>query len=75
MTQVLNACRRNRICAVGVVKGQTVTVLHVKIRSIKAHLTLYIPGEGNGTQLEYFAWKIPRTEEPGGLQSMGSQKS
>ena len=21
------------------------------------------------------AWRIPRTEEPGGLQSMGSQKS
>ena len=21
------------------------------------------------------AWEIPRTEEPGGLQSMGSQKS
>ena len=21
-----------------------------------------------------FAWKIPRTEEPGGLQSMGSQR-
>ena len=22
-----------------------------------------------------FAWEIPRTEEPGGLQSMGSQKT
>ena len=29
-------------------------------------------GEGNGTPLQYFAWKIPWTEEPGGLQSMGS---
>ena len=30
-------------------------------------------GEGNGTPLEYsFAWKIPWTEEPGRLQSMGS---
>ena len=29
--------------------------------------------EGNGTPLQYsFAWKIPWTEEPGGLQSMGS---
>ena len=26
------------------------------------------PGEGNGSIL---AWKIPRTEEPGSLQSMG----
>ena len=30
------------------------------------------PGEGNGSTL---AWRIPWTEEPGGLQSMGSQES
>ena len=29
-------------------------------------------GEGNGTPLSTLAWKIPWTEEPGGLQSMGS---
>ena len=29
-------------------------------------------GEGNGTPLQYFAWKIPWMEELGGLQSMGS---
>ena len=28
--------------------------------------------EGNGTPLQYFAWKIPWMEEPGRLQSMGS---
>ena len=28
--------------------------------------------EGNGTPLQYSAWKIPWTEEPGRLQSMGS---
>jgi len=33
------------------------------------------PGEGNGNPLRILAWKIPWTEEPGGLQSMGSQKS
>ena len=33
------------------------------------------PGEGNGNPLQYSAWKIPGTEEPGGLQSMGLQKS
>ena len=27
------------------------------------------PGEGNGIPLQYLAWKIPWTEEPGGLQS------
>ena len=31
------------------------------------------PGEGNGNPLQYFAWRIPWTEEPGRLQSMGSQ--
>ena len=29
-------------------------------------------GEDNGTHSSALAWKIPRTEEPGGLQSMGS---
>ena len=29
------------------------------------------PGEENGNPLQYLAWKIPRTEEPGELQSTG----
>ena len=29
-------------------------------------------GEGNGTHSSALAWKIPWTEEPGRLQSMGS---
>ena len=33
------------------------------------------PGGGNGNPLHIFAWEIPWTEEPGGLQFMGSQKS
>ena len=32
------------------------------------------PGEGNGNPLQYSCWRITWTEEPGGLQSMGSQK-
>ena len=32
------------------------------------------PGKGNGYPLQYFCWKIPLTEEPGGLQSTGSQR-
>ena len=32
------------------------------------------PGEGNGNPLQSSAWKIPWSEEPGGLQSMGSQR-
>ena len=31
-------------------------------------------GEGNGNPLPYYSWKIPRTEEPGRLQSMGLQR-
>ena len=35
------------------------------------------PGERNGkaTHRSILAWEIPWTEEPGGLQSMGLQKS
>ena len=32
------------------------------------------PGGGHGNILQYFAWEIPWTEEPGRLQSMGSQR-
>ena len=32
------------------------------------------PG-GDDNPLQFLAWEIPWTEEPGGLQSMGSQKS
>ena len=35
---------------------------------------LVISGEGNGHS-SILAWLTPWTEEPGGLQSMGSQKS
>ena len=31
-------------------------------------------GEGNGNHSSTIAWKIPWTEEPGRLQSMGSQR-
>ena len=32
------------------------------------------PAEGNVTHSSILAWRIPWTEEPGGLQSMESQK-
>ena len=32
------------------------------------------PEEGNGTHSGILAWKIPWSEEPGRLQSMGSQR-
>ena len=33
------------------------------------------PGEGNATHSSILAWRIPRAEEPGRLQSMGVTKS
>ena len=33
-----------------------------------------VPGGGHGNPLQYFAWKIPWTEEPGRLQSMLLQR-
>ena len=32
------------------------------------------PGEGNGKPLQYSCLKIPWTEEPAGLQSLGLQR-
>ena len=33
------------------------------------------PGEGNGNPLQYPCWRTPQTEEPGGLESKGSQRA
>ena len=32
------------------------------------------PGRGPGNPLQYSCWRIPWTEEPGGLQSIGLQR-
>ena len=32
------------------------------------------PGGGNGNPLTVLAWRIPWTEEPGGLQSIGLKR-
>ena len=32
------------------------------------------PGGGHNTHSNILAWRIPWTEDPGGLQSMGSQR-
>ena len=56
------------------------TLTHVQSKDMTAHLTAGIrhsPGLENGmaTHSIIIAWKIPWTEEPDELQSMGSQKS
>ena len=33
------------------------------------------PGGGRDSPLQCLAWEVPWTEEPGGLQSMGSQRA
>ena len=38
------------------------------------HFSLSCIGEGNGNLLSILAWQIAWTEEPSGLQSMGSQR-
>ena len=35
------------------------------------HFSLSSTGEGNGTHSSVLAWRIPGTEEPGGLPSVG----
>ena len=55
-------------------------VLLVKSLPTKAGDTSSIPGsgdrleEGRETHSSVLAWRVPWTEEPGGLQSMGSQR-
>ena len=39
------------------------------------HFSLSCIGEGNGNPLHVLAWRIPWTEEPDGLQSMGCKQS
>ena len=31
-------------------------------------------GKGNGSPFQYSCWEVPWTEEPDGLESMGSQR-
>ena len=38
------------------------------------HFSLSCIGEGNGNPLQCSCWRIPGTEEPGGLSSMGSHR-
>ena len=46
----------------------------VKVSACHAGDLGSIPGEGNGNPLQYSFLENPMDEEPGGLQSMGSQR-
>ena len=41
---------------------------------LENHFSLSCIGEGNGNPLQCSAWRIPGTEEPSGLLSMGSHR-
>ena len=42
-----------------------------RLKQLSMHACI---GEGNGNPLSVLAWRIPGTEEPGGLPSMGSDR-
>ena len=43
-----------------------------KLKILTYYPLVETTGEGSGTRSRTLAWKYPRTEEPGGLQSTGS---
>ena len=46
-------------------------IRHLAVNAIPLDIAF---GEAMATHSSILAWKIPWTEEPGGLQSMGSQR-
>ena len=48
-------------------------VAHSRTRLQRLSMHAFI-GEGNGNPLQYSCWRIPGTEEPGGLPSIGSHR-
>ena len=55
--------------------ARTSLVVHwLSLQASTAVGTGLIPDQGNGNPFQYLAWKIPWTEEPGRLRSMGSQR-
>ena len=53
--------------------AQTVKSLPAKQETKVQSLVRKIPGGGRGYPSSVLAWRFPRTEEPGGLQSMALQ--
>ena len=43
-------------------------------KRVAAHTSIHPMEKGMVTHTSILAWRIPRTEETGGLQSMGSQR-
>ena len=48
-------------------------IIDINSQNSEQHVIL-LKNRANGTHSSILAWEIPWTEEPGGLQSMGSQR-
>ena len=46
----------------------------IQLSNFTFHFSLSCTGEGNGNPLRFLAWRIPGTEEPGRLPSLGSHR-
>ena len=69
-------CEMTRVFDTELRKGLWMATLVRKFsKSQKVLSTVVIFGEENRNPLYILAWKIPWTEKPGELQSLGSQKS
>ena len=44
------------------------------VRDVMSEMWVWFPGGGMATHSSVLAWRIPWTEEPGGLQSMGTPR-
>ena len=57
-----------------VVLGTSLVVQWLRLHASNAASPGLTPGPEMATHFSVLAWKIPWTEEPGSLQSMGSQR-
>ena len=80
MSRLAGHTPANKVSCVSVHKGASLGAQMVKQSVCSAGDPGSIPGqedpleEGMATHSSVLAWRIPWTEEPGGLQSMGSQR-
>ena len=61
------------VCSYGAVSVSLSVCVYVPLR-VSLPVSLCEPEEGMATDSSVLAWRIPWTEEPGGLQSLGSQR-
>ena len=62
------------LIAIGVVLLSGPQCIHIYLTSIFIYIFIQLLEKKMATYSSILAWKIPQMEEPGRLQSMGSQK-